>query len=72
MLQDDNGNTSAMRVGWFLALMIYMISWAATIIKTGSWIPLGMQDAIFMGILMGGKAGQKYLEINGKKTNGNT
>ena len=70
-LQDDNGNQSTMRAVWILAVVLILGTWSYVCISTGKLHNFQVGDAVFFGMLIAGKVGQKYLERNEAKNNNN-
>jgi len=60
--EEDNGQLSSMRIVWSICVLTVFGVWAYTCINTGALISFEVGDATLIGMLFGGKIGQKYLE----------
>ena len=67
-LQDDHGNSSTMRAVWVMGVLIILGTWAFICISTGTLQHFTTGDAVFFGMLIGGKVAQKYVEGKNGKT----
>ncbi len=68
LLQDNDGNTSSMRIVWVISVLTIIGVWAVVSLKNNQMQSFSVGDAVFIGMLFSGKVGQKYIESrNGKK-----
>jgi hypothetical protein len=64
-LQDDKGNSSSMRLVWAAANIVILGVWAYLCVIRKEFVPWQPGETILMGLLFGGKVGQKYIEKKG-------
>lgn len=62
MFQDEKGNQSSMRFVWSVCVLTIFFVWAWMCIKNNQLYSFEIGDATLIGMLFGGKIGQKYLE----------
>lgn len=72
LLQDDDGNTSSMRLAFLITVVTTLITWTAISYATKSMpeIPASMLGLI--GMLLAGKVTQKHIEVNPSSTTSST
>jgi len=61
-LKDNNGQMSSMRVMSFMIVSLVMIAWCAVCWKQGELIPMPSDQLMLIGLALGGKTAQKYIE----------
>jgi hypothetical protein len=62
MFEDDNGGTSSMRFVFIACVLIIFFVWAFLCIKNNMLYSFEMKDLGVIGVLIGGKEVQKFLE----------
>ena len=67
-LQDDDGNQSTMRLVWAVSVLVIIGTWSYVSISGGQLQNFQLGDAMFIGVLFGGKVAQKYMEGKNGKT----
>lgn len=61
-LQDNNGNTSSMRLLFTVCILIFIGTWSIICSKNAALDPFTIGDALWFAVLFGGQAGQKFIE----------
>jgi hypothetical protein len=69
MFEDDNGGTSSMRFIFIACILIIFLVWAFLCIKNNMLYSFEMKDLGVIGVLIGGKEMQKFLEGKEMKDN---
>ena len=70
LIQDDNGNTSSMRLVWMLAVVTILGVWAFISVTTATFQNFTLGDAGWFATLFAGKVGQKYVETQANRGQG--
>lgn len=66
-LQDNQGNSSSMRLVWTISTLVIVGVWAYCSIISGVMQSFSSGDALWIASLFAGKVGQKYVEGNSSK-----
>ena len=64
MFEDNEGNTSSMRIVWVFTVILIVCTWSALSFKNGTMQSFSMGDAAWFAALFGGKVAQTYVERN--------
>lgn len=64
VFEDNDGNSSSMRIVWTVAVLTIIFVWAYISIKTLTFQNFTLGDAGWFLALFSGKVGQKYVEAN--------
>ena len=62
ILKDSQGHESSMRIVWAICVLTIFFTWAYICISNKQMIPFSTGDATLIGMLFGGKIGQKWIE----------
>jgi preprotein translocase subunit SecY len=68
LLQDDDGNTSSMRLAFLITVITALITWAAISYATKSMPEIPASMLALIGMLLAGKVTQKHIEVNPSST----
>ena len=60
--EDNEGNTSSMRIVWTITVLTIVFTWAYISLTTGVLQSFTMGDAAWFAALFGGKVAQSYVE----------